>query len=245
MMFSSPSFFLSSTGSSTPYFDAVTEDAPLAYFRHLETSGTTIVNSGSIGAAIDGTSSGSPTLAQTSLIQDVGDTSILFDGTNDYYLTPTNATLGTTTTTNSVIECWLNFTTSTGLRVPVALREGTAGGSTTEHLVIIINNTGTGKITVSSGGTAINSPSAYNDSSPHYVVAEKLGTTINLYVDNSLVATGTAGTLSGTNPLKLSVGNNYTTAPVAGQYFPGYIDEVTVYRTLSTARRTAHYNAGI
>jgi hypothetical protein len=177
---------------------------------------------------------------------DDGDTSILFDGANDYYLTPTNSTLGNTSTANRVLECWLQFTTTLATKVPAVLRESIKTDSTGEYIVLAVNLAATGKITARSGAVNINSSSStFNDGNPHYVVVEKIGTTINLYVDDILEGTGTRGSLTGTNPLKLAVGNNFSNAPTAGQYFPGNVDEVAVYETLSAARRTAHYNAGI
>jgi hypothetical protein len=147
-----------------------------------------------------------------------------------------------------VLEFWIKTTTVATVKVPISFRPSVAGVATNEYLIPILNTlSGSGQLNSRSGGVNIYSvATGLNDGNPHHIVIVKTGTTIDTYIDGAFDNSGTGGTLSGAaNPLRLSVGVNNGGSPAAGQYFPGNIDEVAVYESLSAARILAHYNAGI
>jgi len=94
----------SATAATTAYSNLVLGDNPLVYYQLDETSGTTAVNSGSLGAALDSainTASGSVTINQTSFPQ--GGASYSFGGG-----VVTAAAL-TDSLAEWSIEAWVNY----------------------------------------------------------------------------------------------------------------------------------------
>ncbi|MCB9989728.1 MAG: hypothetical protein H6868_10435 [Rhodospirillales bacterium] len=73
--------------------ELILADDPVAYWRLNETSGVTATNLGSVGTAINGTYTGSPTLGSDPLYAGGGDVIPEFNGTNQAVLIPDNAEL--------------------------------------------------------------------------------------------------------------------------------------------------------
>lgn len=69
-------------GSITPLSEIILEDEPIAYWQLNETTGTTAVNQGTAGAAIDGTYINGVTLGQEELFPP-GEVTAYFDGSNN------------------------------------------------------------------------------------------------------------------------------------------------------------------
>jgi hypothetical protein len=101
--------------------------------------------------------------------------------------------------------------------------------------------------TLSSTAPSAQSPLAYNDGRWHHVVATRTATTLYLYIDKVLVATqAIGGTLYGLATTDLTVGVSRGNAGATYYPFNGQLDEVSLYAaTLSQARVTAHYDAGM
>ncbi len=98
---------VSAPSTSNPLENAILDDNPVGYWNLNETAGTTIDNQGSVGAGIDGTSTGGPTLGISSLYIG-GGTAIDFDGTNDGILIPDSTSINTGTYTEKTVELVFN-----------------------------------------------------------------------------------------------------------------------------------------
>lgn len=93
--------------AANPLANAILNDSPDAYWSLNETSGTTADNQGSIGAGVDGATTGGPTLGAAALYTG-GDTAYDFDGINDGILIPDDAGINTGTYTEKTVELVFN-----------------------------------------------------------------------------------------------------------------------------------------
>lgn len=222
------------------YADEVLADAPLAYYRLGEASGTTLVDSS--GNARNGTYGGTPGFGATGLLTGDADTAVDFDGTADYATVPYAAWQAPSTFT---IEAWFKFDGST--RVMVARRSGASSGTSDKSWTLFVGSGNIGIEVISPVGGVV----YYNaNSSPtagtryHYVVVYD-GSSFKSYLNGALVRTDSyaAGIQSTTAPL--SIGGWVTIGPSPTDLFDGVIDEVAYYgAALSAARIEAHYNTG-
>ncbi len=87
--------------------EQILADNPVAYWRLNETSGTTAVNLGSEGSAIDGTYLNSPAFGQTALYES-GDVATDFNGSNQSVDIPDSNLINLTTVTQRTIELVFN-----------------------------------------------------------------------------------------------------------------------------------------
>ena len=96
---------------TTPYSDAVLANNPIAYWQFEETSGTTAVNSGSTGAANDGTYGSGVTLGQAGVsLPSMGGNAAEFSGADGQVTVPNFAgQLGP----NITATLWLNSDSAT------------------------------------------------------------------------------------------------------------------------------------
>ncbi len=85
----------------------VLEDGAGAYWDLSETAGTTFDNQGGLGAAVDGTSTGGPTLGATALYTG-GRTAVNFNGTTDGILIPDSLGINEGTYTEKTVELVFN-----------------------------------------------------------------------------------------------------------------------------------------
>ncbi|MEM1971239.1 MAG: LamG domain-containing protein, partial [Candidatus Anstonellales archaeon] len=90
----------------------------------------------------------------------------------------------------------------------------------------------------------VTSPNTYNDGQWHYAVVTYDGSTLNLYVDGSLVATRTNITaIPHTSNTPLVIGKDSNDSK---RYFRGDIDEVRIYNRALTAQEVSDaYNNGV
>ena len=93
--------------AANPLAGAILDDSPEAYWNLAETAGTNIDNQGSIGSAVDGTTTGGPTLGAAALYLG-GGSSIDFDGTNDGIDIPDDAAINTATYAERTVELVFN-----------------------------------------------------------------------------------------------------------------------------------------
>ncbi len=77
------------------YSETVLADNPIAYWRLGEASGTTAVNLGSLGSAVDGTYQGGVTLGTTGLVESDTDTAAGIDGSDDVVFFPAHPDINT------------------------------------------------------------------------------------------------------------------------------------------------------
>ena len=113
---------------TNPLAAAILSDGAGGYWALNETSGTVADNLGTVGAAIDGTINGAPTLGAAELYTG-GGASIDFDGANDGILIPDDASINTGTYTEKTVELVFNADDVTTRQVLYEEGGGTHGFS--------------------------------------------------------------------------------------------------------------------
>lgn len=215
-------------GSGIGYSTEVLTDAPLAYYKLSEASGTTMTDFS--GNARNGTYSNSPTLGQSGPLLSASDTAALFNGTTQYgqiaYAAWMNSLAALT------IEAWVK-STSTG---------GTVfgrGGSQSNYRIGL----STGKAFVEVRTTTSNllvGTTTINDGNWHYIAGRWTGSTLIVEVDGAQDNTpiATSGGLSvATNPLNVGQRNS-------DSFLAGTIGQCALYGTnIGPTRTAAHYAA--
>jgi hypothetical protein len=229
----SDTILLDRGGGSSAYSNVVMTDGPAGYWRLGEKSGTT-ANDASGGD--NGTYKNGALLAQPSLLPgDSANTSVRFDGTNDYVGIPSSAALSPATKVS--IEAWIkpNALPTTGNFASVA--------SKPESYSIQFNGPKLEfTIMQSKVRRRLQAPAgAVTTGTAYHVVGTYDGTTQRLYINGTEVASTplTGAITTNTNALDIASWSEGT------EDFNGTIDEVAVYAgALSGARVLAHYQAG-
>lgn len=216
------------------YSAEVLADSPLLYWRLGDASGTTATDSSGNGR--HGTYGGSPTLGTTGLLTGDSDTAVSFDGVDD--AATYSGTILTTASTVTV-EAWAKAAAVANQDTLLEVSGTNVSvrwliGPTAAQTFAIVNPAGSGQATIAL-------PAVISDGVRHHLVITYSDTTdtASVYVDGSLVATGS---ISGTVTLsEVSLGRRVdTTDPSVVT-----IDEFAIYRTaLSSTRVAAHYTAG-
>lgn len=221
------------------YRDEVLADAPSRYYRLGETSGTTVVDSGSNLANL--TLNGTYTRAAAGLLSTDVDAAVSFSsgaaiGARAYYADTFS------------VEAWVQTSdVGTGGRDVVAVEwtNWAARSSWFLELVdnvprfVVVDNTATYRIAASS--------TSIGDGQPHHLVGVLGSGILRIYVDGVEVANAP---LVGTSVLSYSstsftIGSASNGSQVGDKKFVGTIDEVAVYPVaLSPARIQTHYAAG-
>jgi hypothetical protein len=229
-------------GSSGSDYDAeVLADAPLAYWRFDETSGSTAIDS--VGG-YNGTYTGGYTLGQPG-IPSSGRPSVSLNGTSGYINCGAPAALKLTAAWT--LEAWVYLTgTPSGCGVITELDTGSSNPVLYELGFGIDQGTGsTLRVGYYTGGPTWNvvvgpTLSLYTW---HQIIGTWDGTTLRLYADGAEVASGaqTPGPVAGMNGIRIGVSHSATSP----KYFPGKIDEAAIYNyALAPSRVSAKYTAG-
>lgn len=228
-----------SAGIAPPVnYDAVVlADAPVAYWKLNETSGTAMVDSS--GNSRDGTYSGGVTFNQR-----IGNLSgaVRLDGVSGHATVPYGSWMDFTT--GWTVECWIQpagfgvglitraWTTGQPIQYAIMLRSGS--GST-------LSGFGGGKYT-SSAWDLVSTTANGAIFSVFHVVATFDGTTIILYVNGFKIG-AIARTGFATAPQPLYIGADWSLT--SNSFLNGLISSCALYSTaLSESRVIAHYNAG-
>jgi acid phosphatase type 7 len=211
------------------YRAAVLNDAPRAYWRLGEATGTAAADETS--NRITGTYLNGVMLGQTGAVSSDANASIALDGVDDTVRVP-NATALNSSTAMSV-ELWVNFAALPASSATLARKEGQyllrlmSGGS------IVFRLWKSGSITEVATASGAVSANAW-----HHVVATWDGATMRLYVNGTARASRSLAAPADINTNDLYLGSSYNSYDRYG----GRLDEPAVYATaLPESRIQAHY----
>jgi hypothetical protein len=212
--------------ANTSYFRTVQHDTPIGYWRLGDTVGSANAIDAS-GFSRNGTVAGTVTYGQTGSLAD-GDTAALFNGTTgqiNVASTALNLTGGPMS-----VEVWAKLGAGSA-------DAGLAGTNFTNGYQLNWHNGAQVYFYIGDGGH--NASFLFSSAGWHHIVGTWDGTTtagaIKLYIDGSVVSTGTAGTtaLSATG---FKIGTSTT-------HFNGSLDEVAVYTHVLTPTQIANHYA--
>lgn len=216
-----------------PYQAAVMADAPLAYYRLAELSGSTAFDSS--GNGTHGTFKASVALGASPLVTDAADKAVTITGDNGYVALP--QALARSGTAAWSIEGLLS--TTIGTNTQFLFQQGVSGSSIT----LAIGGGVTGKaFAFVTGASSITSAATYNDGLPHhYVLTHSAAGALTLYLDGVSVGTSTGGT----GPIDAlvqppTIGLGVATPGLNDLYV---VDEVAFYSTVLTPTQVAAHNA--
>jgi RHS repeat-associated protein len=221
--------------SATGYAATVIADSPVGFWRLSEPGGNVAIDqSGFVGT---GTYYGGYVPGGSPMSTDPA-TSTYFNGTG-YVTLPTYSITNTIT-----VEAWVYASTYNQSAFIVSKNPVNENWE-----LFVANNT----IYWRTGGVNCGAAGSYTDlTTPapsinmwHHIVAVENGTTGQIFIDGSLVASSTAMDVIGNtaNPVEIGRFGAYGGCS-AGYYFTGYVANVAVYgAALSSTRVLAHYNA--
>ncbi len=227
-----------STGLGAAYESAVLADAPLAYYRLGESSGTIAADASGHGldaSYVNGVSLGGPGALNGS-----SDTAAQFDGNDDYVDLPD----GFADFTNGVtLEIWIYPTANAQWSRLFDLGNGTASDNillsrytTNNDLYLQIYNGG------SAGGNLRASGILDYNRWQHIVATVDASGNARIYRDGVLWTSGTINAPNNVSRTSSFIGRGNSSDP----YFAGGLDEAAVYNYVLPVDRIAqHYFAGI
>ena len=218
------------------YIDEVLADAPVAYWRLGESSGTSAADSSGNGR--NGTYVGSPTFGAPGAV--TGNTAVTLNGSSQC-VTYGGAGIPNGTNNAVSVEAWVKTTTTNGI---IVARDDIGHG-----FMLTINATQGVTFTcyylLGGSRVAYSGPGAVSDGKWHHIVGTwgAADAPPSLYVDGVLQTAATGGGYGGadTSSSGLVIGRRGLASPT---WFAGTVDEVAVYNyILPAARVAAHYNA--
>lgn len=220
------------------YASVVLADAPLAYYRLGESSGTTAKDS---AAGNDGTLSGTITLSQPGALRGDVNKAMLFDGSSGFIALPGGVNPATFTAFS--VEFWINLTGAyTGNPRPIANSH-----SDQDHngFQIILQTGGAMTFSLGNGTTqdGANTVSSIAAGSWAYIVGTYDNINAKIYFNGNLQGTvAHAGAITASG-FPVNIGRN---PAYAGDYIPATLDEVAFYaKTLTADQIKHHYTAGL
>lgn len=211
------------------YSDVVLADAPLAYYRLGEPSGTTAVDASANGN--DGTYH-NMALGTPGLLAGDADSAITGNGSNSYVDSPLalNPASGPFS-----VELWLKPASFANTRNIVGQRDGTGTG----HSVLWAHQT-TGVLAATlGGGVEYDSGAALAVGNVYHVVFTFDSGTYTFYVNGVAAGSGAATVDPATGGWVIGASKNLVNGPA------GVMDEVAIYDKALTPEQVAnHYTAG-
>jgi len=218
------------------YHDTVLDRSPVAYWRLGEASGSSAADQ---KAANPGTYTNSPTLAQPGALAGDADTSVGFDGVDDYVSVPDAASLRPA---NITVEAWLKPATGSTDWASALMK--TTPGTWGTGYGLYYRTAGTINFFVNgytNGAVATTIP--LNEWT--HVVGTYDGATVRLYTNGVLAASLAYSTAisHATTPLRIGEMHENTGNPL--YFWKGGIDDVALYSTALTATQVRlHYDSG-
>ncbi|MGY1741109.1 MULTISPECIES: PKD domain-containing protein [unclassified Blastococcus] len=234
--------------TTSPYVGQVFADAPSAYWRLGETSGTTAYDA--VGTTNLTESAG---ISRGTAGAVAGDTAVTADGTAAGRANTT--ALVTEPNTGFSVEAWVRTTSTAGGVVVQYGEQLTAADVANTDRALYVDAGGRASFGITVRGadrvtryTAVRSPQVVNDGRWHHLVATVGAQGTVLYVDGAAVAQDAARTAANprTGPAYWLVGSGTLTgAPdvPASANLAGSVDEVAIYRTALPADRVAAHHA--
>ncbi len=221
-------FAVTSTAAAATYRDTVMADAPRAYWRLGEPSGTAAADQ--TGFANTGAYQGSPALGQAGIVPVAQSTAMALDGTNDSVRVPTSASLSPRAALS--LETWIRpatLPTSTATLMRKDLQYMLRLGSSGAVSFRLWRGGATSELTTPAGAVPAGTWS--------HVVATFDGVSMAIYVNGTVRATLAIAATVDTATGVLSLGSSGST-----DWFRGRMDEVAVYGSaLPGPRVLAHY----
>ena len=227
--------------AATSYDQTVLANAPAAYWRLGETSGTAAVDTSAKGNG--GSYSGGVALASAGLINDPN-TAASFDGNDDRMYFNDSASLSPTATIS--VEAWVRPTA-----VPTAAGSGWHLVAKWNTTLLYIQGGASPKFVFALYNSAASSYSSYAVStttvaagSTYHVVGTYDGANLRIYVNGGLQATvARSGTVYDSSFGGVLAGGGWGTLPSPA--FKGRLDEIAIYPSaLSASTVQQHYTAG-
>jgi hypothetical protein len=218
------------------YRAAVMADAPAAYWRMGESSGTTMTDAST--NANNGTYAGAFSVGQPGALASEKGTAVAFDGRTASATVASSRSLQVNWIT---IELWVKKTTETGYGVYVA-KNVAGGGGVGSSWFQLLNNSFSGRLEFRVTGDldpVLVSSTALTVNTWYYVVATYDGTVAKLYINGKL-----DGTLSAVAAPTQTDDPIYIGRRADGFFNNAVLQEVAIYPTaLSADRIAAHWRA--
>lgn len=218
------------------YGVAVQASKPSFYWRLGEATGTTAVDSS--GNDERGTYAGTVTYGRPGAVGGT-DTAVTLNGSSGNIASTYNWAGPTTYSA----EVWFKTTSTKGGKL-IGFGTNQTGTSTNIDRNLAVLDTGALRFTVGANGeTALTSPATYRDGQWHQAVVTQGADGMQLYVDGSLVASGSR-TTSQDYAGYWRVGGDKVWSGSTSGYLAGDVDEVSLYSRVLTAGDVAkHYTA--
>ncbi len=226
------------TPAAGSYEDAVLSDAPEAWWRLNETSGTTMFDSMGRHDGIYTNVSGNPvTLGAAGVIKGSSDTAVSFDGSASFGTVPYSPSLQSSAFT---LECWAKTTQVGATMCPASSRAPSGQGCW-------VFTSGGQWLMQNGAGSATPGGTVQPDQWSYVVIVSDNSVGLRLYVDGQWDGFGYAQfARNGTAPFLIGAVGGVATPSGVAEMFNGTVDEVAVYNTaLPQARLQAHYQAAL
>jgi hypothetical protein len=226
------------------YALAVAASGPIAWYRFEETSGTSLTNAGSLGAAANGTNlnlalnRSGPRPPQFGGFE-TNNRAPSFNGFSSRVRVPDNAAFDFGNSAFS-IEMWFN-PANAATRGDLFTYKGTEG-----DFGIFLAARGANTLTVFHGVDVGTGGGVSNNLWHHLVVSRAANGQMTVYLNGAVLFTGSdPATMNISNDLL--IGSNHSGSPgTATLYFTGLIDEVAVYnRALPAGEAIGHYQRAL
>lgn len=234
-----------------PYDTVVLEDNPFAYYRLGEPSGTVATDVGS--NALNMTYFNSPTLGSASLLPANADTSVEFDGVNQYAITPAGTTLFDVEGGDCTFEAWIHIDSLAVVQTFLHFGNYNVSGAwgyrffvdDDGHLSVETFQAAAFKSATSPIGTISTGVTYHVVITVEYLAAAL--SNVRFYIDGVEISSTLSWPAGLVDPVTARQARiaAFQGAGISG-YVDGNMDEVAMYRSvLSPDRVLAHYNAGV